>query len=387
VSDQGTVLVRPGRTGDNEVTADVSVPGLEPASVYIRANVRLAEDATTWLPALLPLAMKSGATLSIEGAVDPLVVRQSRRAQEILSGWYSGLSVVPVETQGDAPSLPPADGVGCFFSGGVDSFHSALRQRERPITHLIFAHGFDIPIANSDLGALARTEARKAAEALGLPLIEISTDLRTLSDQRVDWQTQYHGAAMAAVAHSLADHVGHVLFPGSLTEENAHPWGTHPDLDPQWGGSRVTLVHDSTDVTRSAKVRALAEHQVALDHLRVCFKNPNGAYNCGRCEKCMRTMINLSAVGALERCKTLPTTIDPRAVRRMKIDSEPADIYIAESLADLESRPEAERDHELESALRFARRMGRIRRPFRQAGKPFYRRYKRFRAARRAAAH
>ena len=385
MSDQGAVVVRPGRAGDNEVTADVSVPGLEPATVYIRANVRLAESDTSWLPALLPLAMKSGTTLSVEGAVDPVAVQQSRRAQEILAGWYSDLSVVPVETREDAPVSPPADGVGCFFSGGVDSFHSVLRDRDRPITHLIFAHGFDIPIANIDLGDLARTEARKSAEALGLPLIEVSTDLRTLSNRKVDWQTQYHGAAMAAVVHALSDHVGHVLFPGSLTTENAHPWGTHPDLDPCWGGSRVTMVHDSTDVTRSEKVRALAEHQVALDHLRVCFKNPNGAYNCGRCEKCMRTMINLSAVGALGRCKTLPTSIDPRAARRMKIDSEPADIYISESIADLESRPAAERDQELVRALRFARRTGRMRRPFRRAGRPFYRRYKRFRAARRAA--
>ena len=168
MSDQGAVVVRPGRAGDNEVTADVSVPGLEPATVYIRANVRLAESDTSWLPALLPLAMKSGTPLSVEGAVDPVAVQQSRRAQEILAGWYSDLSVVPVETREDAPVSPPADGVGCFFSGGVDSFHSVLRDRDRPITHLIFAHGFDIPIANIDLGDLARTEARKSAEALGL---------------------------------------------------------------------------------------------------------------------------------------------------------------------------------------------------------------------------
>jgi hypothetical protein len=56
-----------------------------------------------------------------------------------------------------------------------------------------------------------------------------------------------------------------------------------------------------------------------MEWLRVCYKNPNGIYNCGRCEKCMRTMIALRAVGAQGRCKTLPNDLDLEEVANMHI--------------------------------------------------------------------
>ena len=61
----------------------------------------------------------------------------------------------------------------------------------------------------------------------------------------VDWQTEYHGAALATVGHALADVLGEVLIPGSYAEADLHPWGTHPDLDPLWSGSAVRFVHDA----------------------------------------------------------------------------------------------------------------------------------------------
>ena len=40
-------------------------------------------------------------------------------------------------------------------------------------------------------------------------------------------------------------------------------------------------------------------------------------YNCGRCAKCLPTMIDLMLAGALHRCRTLPHDIDPEALRRI----------------------------------------------------------------------
>ena len=133
-------------------------------------------------------------------------------------------------------------------------------------------------------------------------------------------------------------------------------------------------MHDAVDVTRPQKVRALAEHQVALDHLRVCFKNKNGAYNCGRCEKCMRTMIALAGANALERCKTLPSRLDPRDVRRLPINSSGQHMFINENIVALGALPPADRDDELLRALRIARAKGYVRRPLRTLGRPVMRR-------------
>jgi hypothetical protein len=48
-------------------------------------------------------------------------------------------------------------------------------------------------------------------------------------------------------------------------------------------------------------VLAIAEDPVAHVTLRVCWLNPDQSNNCGRCEKCLRTMTSLAAAGVLSR--------------------------------------------------------------------------------------
>ena len=54
-----------------------------------------------------------------------------------------------------------------------------------------------------------------------------------------------------------------------------------------------------------------------MNHLRVCWENPDGSFNCGRCGKCTRTKVGLALAGA--ESVTLPGTIDEDAARRMKL--------------------------------------------------------------------
>ena len=64
------------------------------------------------------------------------------------------------------------------------------------------------------------------------------------------------------------------------------------------------------------KVRLIANQPALLRNLRVCAADSVGQlYNCGRCWKCLMTMVALLAVGALDACPTLPHEIDPEAVK------------------------------------------------------------------------
>jgi hypothetical protein len=40
--------------------------------------------------------------------------------------------------------------------------------------------------------------------------------------------------------------------------------------------------------------------------LRVCIKNEGGAFNCGRCYKCVRTAVPLRVLGAWQDARTFP---------------------------------------------------------------------------------
>ena len=76
------------------------------------------------------------------------------------------------------------------------------------------------------------------------------------------------------------------------------------------------MAQHGVETTRVDKVAHLAGSEVAMRRLRVCWENRDGTYNCGRCEKCRRTMVNLAVAGALGRCATLPSRLDLRMLSR-----------------------------------------------------------------------
>jgi hypothetical protein len=255
--------------------------------------------------------------------------------------------------------------VGCFFSGGVDSFYSVVRHADELDT-LIFVHGFDVPLANATLRERVAAELRAAATALGKRLIEVETNAREFLDRFGNWGTHTHGSALASVAHVLADAVGKVYVASSYTRDEALPWGSHPDLDPLFGSEATEILYDLDDATRLDKTFAIAKCDAALRHLRVCWENPEGSYNCGRCEKCMRTMLTLELAGALGRCNTFAAPLDLRRIERLGI-TKPARRKFYEDIVSGARRHGNERIARVaEAALRPPRQSGWLRR---QAGK------------------
>src|SRR2546430_360740 len=189
---------------------------------------------------------------------------------------------------------------------------------------------------------------RRAAQELGKPLIEVETNLRAFSDSYVSWSEEYDGSALASVALLLSAELGKVYIPASFSEAFLMPWGTHPHLDPLWSTEGTEIVHDGNQTGRPQKVARIAQSEAALRWLRVCWENRDQAYNCGRCEKCLRTMVNLRIAGALDRCPTFARPLDLRAVRNLVIPDECARIFVEENL---EACRAAGTDPELEQAL------------------------------------
>lgn len=280
------------------------------------ADVALDQSGQPWLPASLPILMAVGGEVAFSGALDEVALAGAERAQTMLREWNPALQRVRIRADRAEPGQR-ADGVGCFFSGGVDSFYSALTRRDE-ITHLIFVQGFDVALDDERLAARALAGVQAAARELGKQLVVVRTDLRALSDRWSRWGEEYHGAALAVIGLLLAEHVGRVLIPSTFQTGDAIPWGSHAELDPQWSTSRVVFQHHGDELHRADKIGAISADPVALRHLRVCWQQENGEYNCGRCSKCIRTMAVLQAYGALEACATLPSTIDSSPLRRVR---------------------------------------------------------------------
>ena len=128
--------------------------------------------------------------------------------------------------------------------------------------------------------------------------------------------SMYHGAALASVALAVGGLFRRIHIAASTTYDQLYPLGTHPVLDPLWSTEGLSFVHDGCEADRIAKTRLAAQSPLALDTLRVC-PGHTPEYNCGRCIKCLPTMLDLLQAGALGNCRTLPHEIDVPSLRRM----------------------------------------------------------------------
>lgn len=350
---QARITVRPGVSAPNRITADIRFPSGRAFAIETVANVNLDGSSTPWLAASLPAAMKLKTGLVIDGEVDGVAAENADRAQAILSGWFPRhYPRVPVETRATSGTSSAAKGVGSFFSGGVDSFYTAITQHER-ITHLIYVHGLDIRPDDDELGGLALGAAREAAGQLGKPLIEVTTTLRSAFGDplRIPWGHVFHGPALAHVAAALSPHLGTVVIPSSYSTAQLRPWGSHPELDPCWSTSVVDIEHRELDVDRFDKISRIVDSPIAMNHLRVCWENRDGKLNCEKCFKCFRTRLGIMFAGG--ECATLSSDIDPKTVRRMYIDASRRQ-RLREALVEFDERgiDEPELERAMRSAIR-----------------------------------
>jgi hypothetical protein len=276
--------------------------------------------------------------------------------QSIYKCWQPGLSEVavrvPVRSTGTQPV--PGRNTGLFFSLGVDSFFTLLRNRSRScegsdvITHILNVFGFDVYLWEHKRYPMVEQSLTMVAQDMQLSLLNVSTNMRDFSDQVADWVRMYHGAALASVALALPGMFGKMYLAAGRTYDYLIPAGSHPLLDPLWSTEYVDFIHDGCDTRRSEKLRFIGRHHIVQQTLRVCASDHDAAvYNCGACEKCVRTMLGLYLEGVLESCATLPTSIAPDLIRRISIGPRDREYY--RSFAD--ALGESEHDAAIKAAL------------------------------------
>lgn len=293
------------------------------------------EPAEAFLVIALFAAMRLGTELRVAGPVSARLLRNLPKVQDIFHCWDRGLRKVPVHATAEeggerGRSDSPRGGAASTFTGGVDSFYTVL-EHHRQLDSLVYVRGFDVALESATLRERVATALRSAAARLDRPLIEVETNLRGFTDHYLEWNLAF-GAGLAAVGMLLADRLSLLYVPAGVSYRHLLPDGAHPVLNPLYGTERIDFETDGCEVNRFEKVAAIATSDIAMDTLRVCWANPDGAYNCGRCEKCLRTMAALEIVGALRRCRTFDRPLDYGRLARARPAHDEIDFFMRENL-------------------------------------------------------
>jgi hypothetical protein len=180
-------------------------------------------------------------------------------------------------------------------------------------------------------------------------VLPVATNLRDFGTRFVDWGILYHGAAMASVGLKLEDVLRRIHIPSTYRSDQLFPWGSHPALDSLWSTEHLSFSHYGCEARRIDKVCYIAQFPIVMNTLRVCMSRPfsGSVYNCGLCEKCVRTMVALHIAGKLQKCTTFPASIDLRVLRSIPTYESSARPFLKELVADLGSS-------EIDLAMKFA---------------------------------
>jgi hypothetical protein len=295
----------------------------------------LYQDASPFAAALLIPAMKQGEELIIKGSISKQFYAGLQQAMQELLSWNIGLKPISVIADSLVADTHHPSRTAAFFTGGVDSFYTYLQHRRdavksHRVDSFILVNGYDIGFRETELWKMTLQNITAIARAEQIELLVVSSNVREVIEPLLisghGWEYPWdfiHGGCLAAAGLLLRNKYQRIYIASTHAAAQQIPWGSNLALDAHWSTEKLTFVHDGTEATRLDKVvTQVAKSPVALKHLRVCYINRAGAYNCGACDKCLRTKVNLDIAGALGQAKTFPHTIDLELVARVPTISE-----------------------------------------------------------------
>ena len=274
------------------------------------------------LACTLPAMRYGESRIAIDAPICPELKEGLITAMHCLISWHGGdRKVIPIEAEIQSQQLFPdkSPRAGCFFSGGIDSLsmlrNNHLRFNKEHTRHIkdgILVYGalqgedkFDPNFQN-----VIDTVSLIADDAV-INLIPVFTNayvhFSDLDSNANFWRFEYHGSFLSAIAHAFVRRLTTASIASTYDLANLEPWGSHPLIDPLYSNSNLQIRHEEAALSRLNKTKIVAEWDIALKNLRVCNHKASYSkvnYNCGQCEKCVRTMLALSALGKLQHSET-----------------------------------------------------------------------------------
>jgi hypothetical protein len=269
-------------------------------------------EGNPWLILMNLLAASSGEDITVDHPVDPYLLEHLKAVRREWHAWDQQWKLSRFVCPNLQAMARTGQRTGAFFSGGVDSYHSLLRNNESPnnegdstdaVTDLITVHGFDIPLASCDYFRSLQHHLEGAARSFKKTHLVAITNIRTFEDVYANvWQDIAFGSALAFIAYGLSSRFKEVIIASSNPYGSLEPNGSHPLTDSLFSSKALRIVHDGAVSNRVEKTSRVVRSRVALSGLHVC-PNKRGDetfshLNCSICEKCQRTMVTLDLFNA-----------------------------------------------------------------------------------------
>jgi len=241
-------------------------------------------------------AMRRAEVLHVHGEVTEERLPSAARLAEVWHGRRPDKYGVPrLEADRTVRSRAPTGPAILTFSGGLDSAYSLHRHTRpdrgpdvAPVGTAMMVAGADIPVGERDAFARAYARARRLTDSRGVPLVRVTTNLRTAKQ---NW-THSNNTALSAMLGLFRATRGVGLLAVGFTADEARRWWPADVEDPLHLATPAFPVRaDGHEADRFEKLGAVGDWPEAVADLRVCFRPGVWDRNCGGCFKCLVVMM------------------------------------------------------------------------------------------------
>jgi hypothetical protein len=300
----------------------------------------LSPEPEAFLTACFLPAMRGGERrVAIEGAVCGRLAEGLAEAAALLRQADGGVGprTPDVEPRRGRRTLFPRrpSRAATFYTGGVDTLEMLQRNRRdhgpgdpERFVEAVWTFGHLCPTDARTLGwnAAALDAAAPLIAREGLALTAVRTNLWELAPDIPFLGERSLSSALASVAHCLGSRFDSIAVASGRDAKRERLRGTCPMLDPLYSTGAVAIRHEPNPLTRFERLQAVAQNPELLENLIVCLAFPTPPQiNCGECEKCLRTMTALLAIGKLEGALRFPARgVTPELLRAARLDEHTA---------------------------------------------------------------
>lgn len=292
-------------------------------------NLKAAKRADFLAIAAFPFAMRAGTDLIVEGSVDRELARNLAQFSIAWSQYRPEIFKRPVRLMAGsyrdrvrAKSRPA--GFACAYSGGVDSAFVMSLGRERagmeefpPVSLAVMIDGFGFDLGKPENFERTYAAGRTYCARLGVPL----TRVRTNWSKMLGAYQLMHTIGIAAVLHLLSDKVagGYIGMDFTYDEEfELGPWGNSAMTSRLFSSADFPVVPAGGERSRVGKLHSLILNGDAA-YLTVCNNPERSLKNCGRCEKCQRTMLAYRSLGIEPERGQFEHALELESVRELSV--------------------------------------------------------------------
>ncbi|MEX0654179.1 MAG: hypothetical protein WD534_03740 [Phycisphaeraceae bacterium] len=356
--------------GHVELAAVLEHPAFGSQRLWYRVpeqfSPHLGASAEAFTVASISHATRLGAALHVHGQVSPTLLRNLEEFATVWHCWRPAeWSEVELTADQEQEPAPAADdhAIACF-SGGADACATVFRhtrgdigRQRRNLRAGLMIQGFDIPVGDDAAFTEARRNGKCILDSVGVETMWVATNWRAIEQcAGLKWNDVFAVAALSCLSLFGAS-FRYGLLASPDRSYAVRPAGSTPLTDPMLGRDGFRIVHDGGALSRTAKLGLIAHWPEAMQHLRVCWEGPDRGGNCGACEKCVRTILNLRTVGvSCPPC--FPREPGEAEILRIPIRT-PGQLYELQSILDEVRRRGLERER---WALALARRVARAER-------------------------